>query len=234
VAVSKAAFDKISEGLTEALGIARNLHVVCWVWGSKYGPEYVDRLRRGVERHLPGARVLVAEPEPADRYLTEIEGCLARLRTFDPEWQAANGIEEGSRIVVLDLDLVVTGDLTRVFDREEPFVILQGVHTGNPCLFNGSVWMLRAGYRPDVWTEFTLERAAAVPHYLFPEDQAWFAARMPDAGAFGPADGVYAFGKPGWPKGMNLPPNAKIVAFPGRRDPSQFIEVPWVRRNWIG
>lgn len=210
------------------------IHVVVWRWGTKYAGHYTERLASAVARNLKqDHRFIVAKPCEEDEHLTCIPGCFARLRTFDREWQRANGIGTDERIVVLDLDLVVTGNLDEVFDRPEPFTILQGVHTANPCPYNGSVWMLRAGYRPDVWEDFSLEAAGKVPHYIFPEDQAWFAAKMPDAAAFGPEQGVYAFWKPGWPAGTSLPKNARIVAFPGARDPSQFAHLDWMKRHWV-
>jgi hypothetical protein len=209
------------------------LHIITWVWGSKYPGHYVQRLEAAVERNLKqDYRFLVCTPPQADEHLTKIPGCFARLRTFSQSWQAAHGIAEGDRIVCLDLDLIVSGSLDEVFEREEPFVILQGVNSVNPNPFNGSVWMLRAGYRPDVWDDFSLEAAGKVPWYAFPDDQAWFHAKMPDAGSFGPETGIYAFGKPGWPKGDRPPPNARIVAFPGHRDPSQFTHLDWVKANW--
>lgn len=209
------------------------LHVITWKWGTKYPSHYVERLAAGVARNLQqDHRFIVCRPVEYDEHLTRIPGCLARVRTFDVEWQRAHGIKEGERIVCLDLDLVVTGPLDVVFDRPESFVILQGVHTANPCPQNGSVWMLRAGYRPDVWSEFSLEKAANVPFFEFPEDQAWFHHMMPDAASFGPKDGVFAFKKPGWPPCEKLPLGAKIVAFPGARDPSQFQHLDWVQANW--
>lgn len=209
------------------------IHVITWVWGSKYPPHYVERLRSAVARNLKQEhRFIVCRPAPCDEHLTKVPGCFARLRTFDPAWQAAKGIEPGDRIVCLDLDLVVTGSLDALLDRDEPFVILQGVNAANPCKFNGSVWLLRAGYRPDVWSDFSLEAAGKVPFYIFPEDQAWFAAKMPDAAGFGPAEGVYGFKKPGWPDGEQLPANACLVAFFGKRDPSQFRHLPWLKEHW--
>jgi hypothetical protein len=57
---------------------------------------------------------------------------------------------------------------------------------------------------------------------------------MPDARGIGPADGVYAFQKPGWktPGDGLLPPNARIVAFPGWRDPVKFVHLPWIQQHW--
>ena len=204
-----------------------------WAWGSKYGPEYIDRLRAGIARNLTLDHAFrVFSPPAEDEYLTHVKGCFARLRMFDPAWQAANGFEPGDRIVCLDLDLIVTGSLDHLVTRPEPFGILQGVNAANPGKFNGSFWWTTAGYRPDVWSDFTLEAAAKVPHYEFPDDQAWLEAKLPDAGAVGPEQGVYGFQKPGWPRGNALPRNASIAAFPGWRDPQGFTHLDWVKEHW--
>lgn len=209
------------------------LIISTWLWGNKYGREYVEKLRAAVSRNLSlPHKFCVFTPWAQDEYLTEIKGCFARLRAFDPEWQRAQGLRYGDKIVCMDLDLIVTGPLDELFDREEPFTILQGVNSANPCPFNGSLWMLEVGYRPDVWHEFSPELAAKVPYYEFPDDQAWLADMIPEAGSFGPEDGVYAFQKKGWPKGEALPKNARIVAFPGWRDPSQYVRLDWVQQHW--
>lgn len=206
------------------------LHVLTWMWGDKYPGHYAARLASGVARNLNQPhRFMVCAPQ--DEHLTKIPGCFARLRAFDPKWQAAHGIQRGDRILNLDLDLVVTGKIDSLI-RDEPFTILQGVNAANPNPYNGSVWSLKAGYRPDVWSDFSVEAAGKVPYFAFPDDQAWFHAKMPHAGAWGPRDGVYGFQKPGWPGGETLPPGAKIVAFFGKRDPSQFQHLEWVRRHW--
>jgi hypothetical protein len=212
------------------------LHIVMWVWGTKYGPEYLDRLRKGVDRNLQEShRWLVARPVPEDEHLTEIPGCFVRLRMFDVEWQRANGIEDGDRIVCVDLDVVITGSLDPLFLRPERFLILLGVNASNPCPYNGSLWMFRAGYRPDVWLDFSIEAASAVEHYEFPDDQAWLAHKLPGAPGWkaGAQSGVYAFKKPGWPKGEDLPDDARMVVFPGWRDPAKFAHLGWVKRHWL-
>jgi hypothetical protein len=83
-----------------------------------------------------------------------------------------------------------------------------------------------------VWSDFSLEAAAKVPHAEFPDDQAWFEAKMPDAGALGAEEGVFAFQKRNWPRGDALPKGARIVAFPGWRDPSKFTQLEWVKEHW--
>lgn len=211
------------------------LHVGPFFWGSKYGPEYVERLRAGVARHLNGEyRWHVFSPDPRDEYLTEIKGCFCRLRAFDPEWQTKNGIVPGDRIVSIDLDAIVTGSLDPLFDRPEPFVILQNVNSSNPCPMNGSIWMLTAGYRPDVWHDFSLDAADKITKFEFADDQGWFWHKMPDAAGWnaGPESGIYGFQKKGWPKGTALPEAARLVVFPGWRDPAKFSHLDWIQRNW--
>jgi hypothetical protein len=212
------------------------LIVSTWRWGNKYGPEYVERLKAGVARHLKSSyRFVVFTPDERDEDLTRIPGCLCRLRAFDPEWLAGWGIKPGDRLVTLDLDLIITGRLDSLFASQEDFIILQGANSANPCPYNGSVWSLCVGAHPEVWSDFSLPAIRGLPFYAFPDDQGWMAHKLPNAAGWqaGAASGIYAFHKPGWPAGDDLPADARIVAFPGERDPAQFTHLGWVKRHWI-
>lgn len=225
---------------------------VTFLWGDKYSGADVAKLAGGLKRHVSQPyRFIVftdkkrdvagAEHHPiCDSYLTKIPGCFARLRLFDPNFQAALGIEEGDRIVSIDLDVVITGNLDPLFERPEPFLILKGANSVNPCPYNGSLWMLRAGYRPGVWFDFSLDAAEKVKHPVhvegqaaFADDQSWFAHMMPgEAGWVAGTDGVYAFQKKGWPGGEDLPNDARLVAFFGWRKPEKFKHLKWIQENW--
>ncbi len=230
-----------------------SLHICTWLWGNAYGEHYVRRLAAAVHRNLneahrficftDGTRHLpeINQYQIPNTELTQVKGCFARLRLFDPSLQEKVCIKPGDRVVNLDLDLVVTGNLDGLLDRKDDFTILAGINSTNPCPYNGSVWMLRAGARPDVWNDFSVEnyKRLGVPFHQFPDDQGWFNYKMPNSGAWGPATGVYGFRKKGWtlgrdgsPAGEALPPGAKIVCFPGWRDPSKFTNIGWVRDNW--
>lgn len=212
------------------------LIVTTWHWGTKYPSYYVDRLAAGVRKHLRAPhQFVVLHPDESDKELLRVPGCFVRLRMFDPAWQQKNGLQPGDRIINIDLDSVVTGSLDGPFqDRGESFKILAGVNSINPCPFNGSLMMIRAGMHPEVWSEFSLEKASLIPHHEFPDDQGWIHTLLPGAVTWRPGliDGIYAFQKPGWPRSNQLPNRATLVVFPGYRDPKMYEHLPWVRDHW--
>lgn len=221
------------------------LTILCWRWGQKYGPKYVNRLKAGVARNLKQKhRFVCVTNEPEDvscetipledtGLLSVRDGCYARLRQFDPEWQAKHGID---KLVCLDLDLIVTGELDPLFDRSEPFMILHGGHY-QPCPFNGSVQMLKRGFQSKIWSDFDVFKADKIAMQDGTHrgtDQTWIAHVAPDAPGWTFKDGIYGYRKPGWPQGrFDLPRDARIVAFPGVKDPSRAVHLDWVKRHWL-
>lgn len=236
------------------------LTICTWLWGRKYDRADVAKLAAGVRRHLhqPYQFMVVSEeyfedwPQGVvaipliDDDLTKVKGCFARLRLFDPKWINYLNLEHRhhlaeieDRLVCMDLDTVITGDLDPLFNRAETFMILQGANAANPCPFNGSLMMLRAGAHPEVWTDFSITTVestlrAAGKVYEFADDQGWLWHKMPNAGGWkvGSQSGVYAFQKPGWPKADGLPADARLVVFPGWRSPEKFKHLPWVKKHW--
>lgn len=209
------------------------LTVCTWIWGHKFSKDHIDRLREGVKRHMKQPyQWRVFHPEVCDMYLTKIPGCFARLRMFDPKWQVKNGLED--RFVNIDLDTVVTGQLDPLFDRAEPFVIMQGANAANPCPFNGAMMMLTPGAHPEVWDDFSLEAAKMAPFHSFPDDQGWIWHKIPEAAGWkvGAETGVYVYQKRGWPQGTKqLPAGARLITFINN-DPSKMMELEWVQQHW--
>ena len=158
--------------------------------------------------------------------------CYRRLRIF-----AANAGEWlGSRIVALDLDTVITGDMGPVWNRKEDFVIWGDTNHSNP--YNGSMVLFTAGARPHLWEEFDpdvspgLARAAG----FFGSDQAWFAYRLgPNETKWNSRDGVYSFRNHILPRRSMLPGDARVVFFHGRHDPWQPATqrlAPWIKEHY--
>lgn len=235
------------------------IRVVAWLWRDenyrwnkhfRYGPEHVNRLRSMVRRHLSMDHEFVCicddpiglDPDirivPLWDDLRELGGCYTRLRAFAPDMAEIIG----ERFVWIDVDCVVTGDLTPLLDRPEDFVIWRNAKGGAYC---GSMVMMTAGARAQVWDEFDPVASPALSRAqgYIGTDQAWIQACLgPEEAVWTPADGVlsrYHVGirskgeKPGFWAG--LPDEARIVFFHGPVDPSQpqlQERHPWITHHW--
>jgi len=221
------------------------LTITSWLWGNKYSQSDVAKLYNGLKRNLKQSFrfILFSQRDMNikgvecrsiwDKNLISIKGCFVRLRMFDPVFQEKHKIT--GRFVCIDLDTVITGNLDPIFNRTEPFVILQGANSLNPCPYCGALIMVRAGAYPGLWSDFSLEAIDKIPFYEFPDDQGWIHYKVPDAAGWkAGVNGVYAFKKPGWPSGTDcLPRDARMVTFNGWRSPAKFSTLDWVQRNWV-
>lgn len=124
-----------------------------------------------------------------------LPSCYRRLKLFDPATQRALGIGKGDRFVQIDLDVVICGELNSLWDRKESFVgwAVKGAY--HPRVFNGSMWMVRAGAEAHVWNTFdpeTSPAAARAARYLG-SDQAWMSLCLQGRAGWTDADGVYSY-----------------------------------------
>jgi hypothetical protein len=233
------------------------LTVVTWKWAPKpgyrstFGPATVNVLRRMVARHYPAPHRFVCVTDDATGIDPDIEivpdwkdfadlpaptgarnpSCYRRLRMYAPDIAAVFG----PRFVSLDLDLVITADLTPVFDRPEDFVIWGD--TNPRTFYNGSMVLMTAGARPHVWTSFdpvtSPRQARAVGH--FGSDQGWISYCLgPHEVRWTKGDGVYSFHNH-LQHAQRLPPDARVVVFHGHRDPWQRQvqqRYPWIATHY--
>jgi hypothetical protein len=157
--------------------------------------------------------------------------CYRRLRAFAPD--AAENF--GDRFVSLDLDVVATGDLVPLWDRLEDFV---GWHDPYYPQFCGSMFLLRAGSRPEVWTNFDpiVSPLEAKARGFMGSDQAWISRCLwrPDAPQWRAEDGVLSYRIDVERRGGRLTAGARIVFFHGKHDPwnADPQRLPWVREHW--
>lgn len=229
---------------------------VCWRWKqpgyrSTFGPEVVNTLRRMVARWYPYPhRFICVTDDPAGidatvevlpdfgDFLDVVSpfgahrpACYRRLRLFHPD--AAQWF--GERFVSIDLDTVITGDLTSVWNRPESFVIWG--KTNPTTYYNGSMMLLEAGARPQVWTDFDPVESplAAKAAGQFGSDQAWISYCLgPGEAMWSYLDGVYSLRNDFGPgRYRRPPPNARLVFFHGSK-----VDPPWsgmaqTRHPWI-
>ena len=237
--------------------------VVCWKWRafagyrSKFEAEHVNVFARMIRRHYAGeveivcitddpAGITEADrvlklwddyadlPSPHDRGPNRRNpSCYRRLKMF------AHDADEwlGKRIISLDLDMVVTDDLTPLFERKED-IVLWG-DTNPTTHYNGGMILFTAGARPMLWDEFKIDPKAAIARaqraQQWGSDQGWISARLGGGEArFRPYHGVYSYRNDVRTKGGALPAGARIVFFHGEHDPwgPEPQKLAWVREHW--
>lgn len=233
------------------------LSVITWKWTpppgyrSTFGPETVNVLARMVRRHYARPHRFLCVTDDARGLDAAIEvvpdrhdfagvpnphggrnpSCYRRLRLFAPD--AAETF--GERFVSLDLDCVITGDLGPLWDRPED-VVFWG-DTNPTTAYNGSMMLLRAGARPQVWTRFNPRTSpiASKRAGCFGSDQGWISYCLgPREPKWTTADGVYSFRTHVAPA-RRLPMNARVVMFHGQHDPWDRTvqqQHPWVKEHW--
>lgn len=233
------------------------LSFVCFKWRpargyrSTFGPAQVHALRNMIARHYrrphrffcvtddprglePSVTVVPLWPDhgalPSPRGPLQ-PSCYRRLKVFSAE----AGALFGERFVCIDLDVVITGPLEPLFDRPEDFVIWGD--TAPRTWYNGSLFMLRAGARRQVWEQFDPARspAAALAAGQFGSDQAWISHCLgPNEARWGKDDGVFSYRVHLQPKGSHLPRGARVVVFHGKVDPwsPQAQRVPWIKAHY--
>jgi hypothetical protein len=233
------------------MGAIIMITVVCWKWHqpnyrSKFTAEHVNVLEQMVAKHLQLPHKFVCITDDPDGIDCETiplwneprvhlpEGrpnCYRRLKAFAPD--AAEWL--GERILSIDLDTVIVDDITPLVDRHDDFVIWGD--TARNTHYNGGFWLLRAGSRSQVWTEFTPD-APRLTRNMVGSDQAWISYVLGKGQPkWSEVDGVYSYRNHLREGTLPLPSNARIVFMHGKFDPWDELaqeRSPWIQKHWFG
>lgn len=232
--------------------------VCCFQWNNgfrAYLPEYVNVLARSVRRHLPidhrfycitdetegfgkdvtlvplprEARALAEMPSPMGR---KFPSSFRRLWLFSQEAAAL-----GERIFLLDIDCVITGDLSPLFDPKDDFVGWRpNFIWGNGDRIGGGTWLLRAGTRTSLWERMLSDPA----HWIMKarranyagSDQAIMSYLLKGCAVWPKDSGIYQAQDMKRTHKYKLPSDARIVHFNGAQKPWQMRNIPWVKEHW--
>jgi hypothetical protein len=243
----------------------RPLQIVLWKWaqpGSKrvYESEHVNimclMLRRGLP-NFPHRIVCVTDDEAGIRECEtrplwddfhdlanasgrHLPSCYRRLKIYDPETQAALGIHRGERVLSIDIDTIITGDIRAVVSTPGRFVGWELKNHNGHRVFNGSFQMFTAGDHADIWSEFKRDpivaRDTAAKRGFRGSDQAWITHKTIDdkesVGLKWPA--VSSYPLQNVIQGI-LRPDNRIIFFHGSKkpwDPEARHATPWINRYW--
>lgn len=148
--------------------------------------------------------------------------CYRRLSLFRHDAAKLFGAE---RFVSMDLDVVIGGSIDRILDRGEDFMICAPSSAGKRWRYNGSMMLLDAGARPQVYERFTPAGAEEASRNFVGSDQAWLAHILgPGEKTWGPKEGVTRWG--------SGPEPGRMMFFPGQVKPWDALADPWVAQHY--
>lgn len=224
--------------------------VLTWLWSqpqgrTRYTAEHVNIWADMVRRNLSMKHriaCVTATPEGIDGSVEIISpsgdfedvqptwgptkpNCFRRLAMFRRD--AAKTF--GRRFVCMDLDCVIGGPLDPLFNRPEDLVLFKGTHEQRP--YNGSMMLIRAGCRPELYEKFSQAAANESGAKFLGSDQAWLMHCLgPRESTWGEADGVWVFHRY-LPNCKKVQP--KVLFFPGKRKPWEYKGIfPFIRNNY--
>jgi len=246
--------------------------VCLWHWNRRYSTKHIEAMRGMLARHLHlDHRIVCITDRPEDvpsgigvldvkhTILKYDSKCLRRMWLYAGKLPKGkpSPCDLGDRLLQLDLDMVLTADITPLVDRPEPFVILKGESTRQPYrphgwAYNATVMLLTAGARSDVYDAYAADqkgviRAANAAGWdvTTNSDQgvATYLLAKGDPPAFWTTDdGIYSYRGIAGPDGgkghLGLPANCRIVSFHGRSgnrhpgDPALQKCSPWILEHW--
>lgn len=221
---------------------ATQRHILCMKWGSKYGPEYVNRLYAMVRRHLQGDFHFVCLTDNGEGLRPEVQclpipplnlnlapgqrdGAWKKLTTFEQDLHGLRGTA-----LFLDLDVVIVDSLDAFFEQPGEFLIIHDYprfwRFGERITGNSSVYRFELGAHADVLAYFRTHMDDVMQR--FRNEQDYLSNFLDRQGklAYWPEVWCPSFkyhGIPTWPsnywRAPFVPQDARIVIFHGECNP---------------
>lgn len=236
--------------------MSEQINILCMKWGTKYGPEYVNKLYGMVSRNLSRPFRFVCLTDNKEGIHPEVD-CLPLPELELPPGAPERGwnklttfinplFDIQGKTLFLDLDVVIVGELDCFFNLEGDFYIIRDF-VRKDGTGNSSVYLFRAGAHADIIEYFRKNFADIqkkhrneqefLSHYLLSRKQL----------EYWPSDWCRSFKYdclPGvlgsWFSESKVPENARVIIFHGNPNPDDAIRGvsgKWYRRvlpaRWI-
>ncbi len=212
-------------------------NVICIKWGTKFGPEYVNRLYKMVEKNLTIPHRFVCFTDNGEGLLDGIEvrplpelnddglpeKAWKKLGLFTDKLADLEG-----QALFLDLDIVIRENINEFFEVPGEFLIIKDWDFPNDIIGNSSVFRFEVKKYPDIIENFYKEGHDI--RKRFKNEQAFLSHQMYDKGILNYWDKSWCVSfkrnclQPfplNFFKEPKEPMNAKIVVFHGRPTPEQ-------------
>jgi len=228
-------------------------NVLCLKHGNKYSPEYVNNLKKMVDRHLTlpyNFYCLTENPLGLDDGIEVIKLPDHLQGWWCKPYMYSNSLPIEGTILYMDLDVVIGSNIDKLFTFHpgEWCVIRDFTRAMQPTWqkYNSSVIRFKKGQLNNVWTEFNKDPQKIIGSHFGDQDWLWTAAKgtaklWPDSWIQSykweiRKDRQLTAGEKGKRKFMNKenptpPEECCIAVFHGDPNPHNCTD-PWVVNNW--
>jgi hypothetical protein len=211
-------------------------NIVCMKWGTKYGPEYVNRLYAMVKRHVAGEFNFICLTDDASGIVPQVS-CMPiptmKLPEGIPErgWNKLASLSsdfgglEGNALF-LDIDVVIVDSIEPFFEYPGEFLIIHDYKRPWRITGNSSVYRFKIRAHKDVLAYFEANTGAV--RESFRNEQAFLTDYLHQQGkvSYWPAAWCPSFkyhSIPRWPTNYwlepTIPEGARIIIFHGECNP---------------
>ena len=206
--------------------------VICMKWGTLYGPDYVNVLYRAVADNLDGPFRFVCLTDDTSGIIEGVEcfpipdhgwtadeyrfGGWPKLSVFAGDLYGLKG-----RAIFMDLDTVITGDVTPLFDVEGDVVLIREWKRFNDYYRNrgirgmSSIFAFTIGTQAYLLEDYKADPAAAQASVR--HEQAWITSKLPTL-TFWPTEWVASFKR-------NLLAAPLVNRFIGPKSPDEQVRI---------
>ena len=202
--------------------------ICCVKVGTRYGPEYVNKLARMVQANMEcDYRFVCSTDDPSG--ITEnvafvpaapYSGWWAKMGLFrNPAFGEIDG-----RILYLDLDVTVVGPLQDLIEYPAPFAMHPDFMQAN--VKASAVMVLHSGIAVGAWEKFSRDPERWMEKYRRGGDQQYLTSEYGTAGLL-PAEWVVSYKRQAR---NHVPKNARVVCFHGTPKPHECTG--WVPSIW--
>jgi hypothetical protein len=228
--------------------------IVVWLWkGNRaYTPEHVNVCAKMFRRHLSIPHRFICITDQLEGFSDDVNvlpipmaaenlgllrtpenpnfpSCYRRLWMFSEEAKVL-----GDRVLMVDVDLVLTDNIDHFFENDALFVGWQPIASwGGTERLGGGMYLLTTGSQTHVYNDFNGRKSIIEARNagFRGSDQAWISYKLAGRCPVFPADsGIYSVRD--FNDGRNpLPVNACLIHFNGHRKPWDG-HLHWLAQHW--
>jgi hypothetical protein len=228
-------------------------YVVCLKWGTKYGPEYVNRLANMVSRNTTVDYEFVCFTENSSGLDKNIKIKPLPKYPLTGWWYKpyflSSDVPLKGTLLFLDLDIVVFKNIDKLFDYEPgKFCIVRDFNRNTRKNFdymNSSVFRVESGQYHNIWKDFIKNSKSHVSRNR--GDQDWMQKNIKDH-VYWPDEWIQSYkwemrsradltvvnGKRNFKddKPPQMLPGTSIAVFHGMPNPEECND-KWVKKHWV-